>query len=211
MTTKLPTLGILGAGKLGVVLAQLATKAGYTVLVAGSGNPQKIKLSFSVLAPKAQVDWPEAVAQRADIVILALPLGKYQSIPKDALKEKIVIDAMNYWWEVDGERPDLTDPTISTSEIIQGFLPDSTVVKALSHIGYHDLHDDTRPRGADDRKAVAIAANEPSAAQVAADIVDELGFDPVLIGKLSEGKKLEPGHPVFGAHVAASELKSLLN
>jgi predicted dinucleotide-binding enzyme len=204
------TIGILGAGKVGIVIAQLLLKAGYKVLLAGSGNPDKIALTVKILAPGAVAVTKEAAAKDADIVILALPLGKYQTIPKDELAGKLVVDAMNYWWEVDGDQPILKDLSPSTSEAIQKFLPESRVVKSFSHIGYHELHDETRAAGIAGRKAIAIAGDNEDDLATVAGLVDDIGFDPVIIGPLACGIRLEPGSDVFGAHVEANALQSLL-
>lgn len=204
------TLSILGAGKLGITLAQLALKAGYDVSIAGSGPSQKIKLSVDVLAPGAHaVTTDEAIASN-DVIILALPLGKYRTLPADKLNGKLVIDAMNYWWEVDGQDETLKNPTTSTSELVQDFLPGARVVKALSHMGYHNLRDDARPRGATDRKAIALAGDNVAAIKTVANLIDDLGFDPVVAGDLHVGKKFEPGGKIFGITLSARELKNSL-
>lgn len=204
------SIGILGAGKVGIVLAQLALKAGYAVYIAGSGEPSKIALTIKVLTPGAIAVTASEAARIADVVILALPLNKYQSVPKIELEGKLVIDAMNYWWEVDGVQSKLIEPHMSSSAAVQAFLADSRVVKAFSHMGYHDLYDEAKPAGSPNRKAIAIAGEIEADITVVSDIVNKLGFDPVVAGSLEVGVRLEPGNEAFGANVTADKLSSII-
>lgn len=205
------TIGILGAGKVGIVFAQLALRAGYNVLIAGSGPVAKIDLTIEVLAPGAKAVTAAEAARDADIVMLALPLSKYLTIEQEPLKNKIVIDAMNYWWEVDGFRDDLSNPLQSSSEMVQEYLPEARLVKAFNHMGYHDLLDEAVPAGTPGRKAIAVAGDDKEAVELVEEVVENFGFDPLYIGGLDQGQRLEPGSDAFGANEATEELLAMIN
>lgn len=207
MAERIRILGILGAGRLGSVLAALAVEAGYDVRIGVPGDPARISRAVAAIGASARSI--DEVVSQSDAVILALPLGQYRTLPAEQMRGKLVIDAMNYWWG-DGIRPDLDDPRTSTSERVQQHLVGARVVKALGHMGYHDLEDEARPAGADGRKAIAIAGDAAEDLAVVARLVDDLGFDPVHAGDLASGIMLEPGGEAFGADVDATELREML-
>jgi predicted dinucleotide-binding enzyme len=207
---EIQSVGILGAGKLGVVLSQLATKAGYTVFVSSSQKHDELALTFSILAPDAQVVDRDTMIQHSDAIILAIPLSRYTTIPYKAFDDKLVIDAMNYWWEVDGPLDRIHTPEISSSEHVQRYFRNARIVKAFNHIGYHDLHDHASKKGDNMRRSIALASDYPDELSATAHLIDMLGFDPLPIGALRNGAALEPGSTAFGASVQLSELQALL-
>jgi predicted dinucleotide-binding enzyme len=80
----------------------------------------------------------------------------------------------------------------------------------LSHMGYHHLFDEAKHKGKPGRKAIAIAADSDEDSKVVAEFIDSLGFDPLVLGKLSNGKLLEPGQRAFGANVDSKQLAAYL-
>lgn len=192
--TGLTSVGILGAGRVGTALAQLARNAGLDVVVAGSTDAQGIEAAIG-----------------ADVVVLAIPLGKYRTLPAAALAGKLVIDAMNYWWEFDGFKPEFQDPSTSTSETLQAFLHDSRIAKTLNHASVWELENLARPVDHPERRALAVAADDPHDVAVASALVNAMGFDPISAGPLANGVMFEPGAEAFGSDATASELRTMLD
>ena len=203
-------IGIIGAGKLGTALGRLLLQAGDEVLISGSKDPAKIELTVAVLLPGAVATTASKAAQQGEIVILALPLSRYRELNQADLAKKIVIDATNYWEPTDGSAADFLAADLTSSEQVQRYLAKSSVVKALNHIGYHDLLDEARPLKDPLRKAVAIATDHQAAIRPVSSLITALGFDPLPIGPLANGILLQPGSPLFGADLTKTELKKLL-
>ena len=195
-----PTIAVLGAGHVGPAIARLALEAGQSVAIATSGSPGHLALITQLLIPGAEPLWAADAIARADIVVLAMPLHRFLRMDPNALSEKLVIDAMNYWPPTDGRLPPpFDDESIGTSEIVAERLHDAAVVKTLNHVGYHELETYARPSGSVDRRALGVAGDDPDAVNTVSAFVDRIGYDAVPVGPLSAGRVLQPGGPVFGA------------
>lgn len=204
-------VGIFGAGKVGIVLAGLALKAGYEVRISGSGPVDKIKLTIDTLVPGAIPEVNEEVAEQSDIIILAIPLSRYKNINPDLLKGKLVIDAMNYWWETDGIREEVLNPDSTSSEQVQDYFKDTTIVKTFNHMGYHNLQEEARPKGDPKRKALFVTGDNTEAVDQVAEFVDSMGFDQVVHYDISDGIMTEPGSPLFGASLNYEDVKNTID
>jgi 8-hydroxy-5-deazaflavin:NADPH oxidoreductase len=198
-------LAVLGAGHVGPVIARLAVNAGYPVAIAARGDPADIALVAELVIPGARPQWAADAVADADIVVLAIPLQRFADVDPVPLAGKLVVDAMNYWPASDGVVDAFEHG--SSSEIVARRLAGAAVVKALNHIGYHELEERARPAGAGDRRAVGVAGDDPAAVAAIAGLVDQLGYDPACLASLRAGRVLQPGGPVFGAVLSRAEFE----
>jgi predicted dinucleotide-binding enzyme len=204
---RLPRIAVLGAGHVGPVIARVAIAAGYTVSIAASGDPEEIELIVQMLARGAVARRAADAVEDADIVVLAIPLHKFETLDPAWLEGKLVIDVMNYWPPVDGVQEMFEDSRYGSSEIVQRRLAKSTVVKTFNHIGYHDLERERRPSGSPERRALGVAGDDPRAVEIVAELIERIGYDAVRFDQLSAGRLLEPGGPVFGASLHRTEFE----
>lgn len=204
-------LGIVGSGKLGTTLARAAVAAGYDVVMSASGPPDAIALTVDVLAPGARTATTEEVVSHADIIVLAVPTHRFRELPPDLFAGKILVDAMNYWRRVDGDDPELTTAENGTSMIVQERFPSARVVKSLNQLGYHQLEESERPKGAPDRVAMGAAGDDQLAVRKVMRLLDRLGFDPVPAGPLKNGLVLEPDGSPIATTYSAEQLAKLVS
>lgn len=203
------TIGILGAGRVGTALARRALAAGFDVRIATSKPAADIALMLDILTPGARAETAEVAISAADIVILALPLSKYRALRPELFAGKIVIDAMNYWAPTDGTLAEFESGR-SSSEVIQAYLSTARLVRSFNHMGYHEIDEAARQSGDPDRRALALAGDDPQARTIVAEFIDRLGFDPVDAGTLSASSDFAGGTPIFGAKLGRREMRSRL-
>jgi predicted dinucleotide-binding enzyme len=204
-------LGIVGAGKAGTAFARAAVAAGYDVAISGSGPADHIELIVEVLAPGARVLTTDEVVRYAGLIVLAIPMHRFRELRRDLFAGKILVDAMNYWDEIDGVDEQFETAPAGTSMLVQEWFSSARVVKSLNHLGYFKFEKSRRPRGTPGRIGMAAAGNDPAAVAAVLQLIDTLGFDAVDAGSLESGLALQPGGPIFGAGHSAKELSNLLS
>ena len=201
------TIGFIGAGNIGSQVARLAVASGYDVVISNSRGPETLSALIAELGPRARAATREEAARSGDIVVVAVPLKNYSSVPVAPLAGKIVIDTNNYYPGRDGHIPELDNESTTTAELLQAHLPSSKVVKAFNHIYAAQLTTDGRPAGTPNRRALVIAGDDADAKATVIRLLDQFGFDTVDAGPLKEGWRIQRDTPGYGPRRTAEELR----
>lgn len=200
------TFGIIGAGHIGSNVARAVIARGHDVVIANSRDAETLSELVAELGPNARAATAEEAGAAGDVVLVAVPLGKYREVPVSPLAGKIVLDANNYYFERDGRIPELDRGETTTSEMLQAHLPESKVAKAFNHILAAEIPTTGSPAGTPDRRALATASDVAEAAAFVEKLYDELGFDTVNIGPLAESWRVERDRPAYVARQNRDEL-----
>ncbi len=180
-------IGIIGVGHIGGVLAMHFVQTGHEVAVSNSRGPETLRDMVAELGARAKATSPQEAAEFGELVIVSVPFGRYKELPREGVSGKPVIDTNNYYPKRDGQFDDLDNDHTTSSELLQEQMRGSYVVKAFNRIGWEQLRDGGKPRGAADRIEIPIAGDDSTAKQVIADLIDKIGFEPVDRGTLAEG------------------------
>jgi len=200
------TIGIIGAGNIGSQVARAAIGAGYDVVISNSRGPETLTELVAELGPKARAATPTEAAEAGDFVLVTVPAKAINDVPVAPLAGKIVLDTNNYYPQRDGQITALDDKTDTVSGLLQKHLPESKVVKAFNHIGSADITTDVAAAGTENRRALAVSSDFAEATALVTNLYDELGFDAVDVGPLSESWRVERDTPAYGVRQNTSQL-----
>lgn len=191
------TIGIIGGGMIGGQVARLALNAGYKVIICNSRGPDTLAELVEELGAGAQAARLEDVADKTDLIVLAVPFAVYSKLPVDLLKGKVLIDTLNYYPERDGVMPEVKTESIATSELVQRHLVGAKVVRAINNLDFVRLLSRARPAGATDRSALPIASDFADAKAQVITFLDTIGYDSVDMGALADSWRSEPTMPIY--------------
>jgi predicted dinucleotide-binding enzyme len=197
------TWGIIGSGNIGSTVARLAVDAGHDVVLSNSRGPETLTELVESLGQHARAATAEEAAAAGDVVLVTIPLKAYREVPVEPLRGKVVLDTLNYYPQRDGQVAELDDESTTTSELLQAHLPDSRVVKVFNNIFFQHLATLARPSGAEDRSALAIAGDDAEAKATVTRLLDEIGYDALDLGPLSEGWRIQRDTAAYGTQYAA--------
>jgi len=175
---------IIGTGNVGTAIARQFSRAGIEVSIANTRGPATIAPLAEELGGAVTAQTLEEAAM-ADVLFLALPfvaVKKFARILGD-WRGKIVIDATNAY----GVPPEVLAGRLS-SDIVAASMPGARVVKAFNQLPAAVLARDPAQDGG--KRVVFIATNDGEAGGAVKALAGELGFSPILLGRIDEGGRL---------------------
>ena len=201
-------IGIIGAGNIGSTAAELFARVGHKVALSNSRGPETLADTVAELGENVTATTAEDAAAFGDLVLEAVPFGKYRELPVDRLHGKVVMSASNYYPNRDG---DIDFHGLTQTGLVAEHLRGARVVKAFNAIFWQHLRDQGDPTlPLTERRAILIAGDDAEAKQVVTDLIEELGFAVVDTGPLSGSAVQEPGSAVYTKDLTMLEARELL-
>lgn len=199
-------IGIVGSGNVGGTLGAVWVRAGHEVMFSSRDLAHDRELAAG-LGKGARAGTPREAAAFGEAVMISVPYGALPAVGKELgelLQGKVVIDTCNPFASRDGEIADWArrkGAGLASAELLTG----ARLVRAFNAIGAERMGEAHREPG---RVAMPIASDDAAAVAVAAPLIREIGYEPVLIGDLAKGRYLMPGTVLAGEHTA-EELRTI--
>jgi predicted dinucleotide-binding enzyme len=184
------SVGIIGAGRIGQAMAQIARRAGRPVVIANSRGPESLTSVVQELGEGVSAGTVKEAAA-ADIVVLAVMWPDVpQAVGGLEWEGRIVIDPTN-----DFDPSDLNGRT--SSEVVADLVAPARLVKAGNTLAAAVLGSD--PHQAGGQRVIFLSGDEAQAKSEVVALFEDAGFFVVDLGGLREGGQIQQvGAPLAG-------------
>ena len=203
-------IGIVGSGKLGMTAVRLFVACGHRVAVSNTRGPNSMPELITTFHGQARASTTTDIGIGGDVIILAIPFGRYRELPVEPFRRKIVVDATNYDPERDGAIAALDNDEVTSTELISQHLERARIVKAFNTMPYRTLRTKGQTHDApQQRLALFLSGEDQDAKQTVAGLIDQLGFAAIDTGSLSRGGRLQqPGSDIYRTPLRGHEAEA---
>jgi 8-hydroxy-5-deazaflavin:NADPH oxidoreductase len=204
-------IAIIGSGRIGSTVGKLWTKARHEVRFS-SRHPENLDALVAASGPQASRGSIEEAMDFGDVFLVSIPYGSLPAFGKEhglQLSGKIVMETGNPYPERDGEvAKTVLGSGLGTGHWSATWLPGTRLVRAFNSVWDKTLANEahrTPPQ-----VGVPLAADDREAMEIAAGLVRDAGFDPVLVGPLSRAREFDVGTPVYNTNMSGPEVRKAL-
>lgn len=203
-------IGIIGSGMIGGTAARLFVHIGHQVAISNSRGPASLASLVEDLGSKARAATIDQASTFGEVVLVAIPFGKYQTLPRKSLQGKVVVDAMNYYPPRDGQ---IEFGELTSTELVAQYLRGARLVKAFNTMYFETLATQgRRDAPVADRLALFVAGDDGGAKAEVSRLIEEIGFAPVDTGSLHDGGRLQqPGSRIYNKPMTGREAGAVLS
>ena len=185
-------VGILGSGLMGGKLGTIFARAGHEVVFSYSRSRKKLEQLARDAGGNAQAGTPRAAAHDADALLLAVHWSRVDDVLQQAgdLSGKVVVTCS---LPMNADDTGLVIAhTSSGAEELAKKVPGAAVVSALGSVPSEVLFGVFDARDSGRRPSLVYCGDDDRAKEVAAQLIRDVGFDPVDAGPLRVARYIEP-------------------
>jgi len=178
-------IGVLGSGLMGGKLGTIFARAGHDVVFSYARSEQKLK-------KLGRHGTPREAAQHAEVVLLAVHWSRVADVLKQAgdLAGKIIVSCS---LPMNGDDTALKIAhTSSGAETLAKKVPKARVVSAFNTVPSEVLFGVYEARRRAKRPSLVYCGDETNSKETAANLIRDVGFEPVDAGPLRIARYTEP-------------------
>ncbi|WP_210357345.1 NADPH-dependent F420 reductase [Sphingomonas beigongshangi] len=204
-------IGIVGSGLIGGLVGTLWSRAGHEVLFS-SRHPEKLGGLVARAGGNARAGTLDEAIAFGDAILLSLPFGALPDFGRtmsEALGRKVVLDTSNPYPDRDGlMAEEVRQSERGTGPYLREWFPGVRIVRAFNSVWDQTLAKEAHR--APPRVGVPLASDDAEALEIAAGLVIDAGFDPVIVGPLDRSRDFDLGAPVYDTGMSGPEVREAL-